>query len=247
MAAWPAPRTVPMDGWLLRFAGGHTSRANSVNVVGPSRRDPSAKLAACAALYRAQGLPTIVRLSSAMPQPALGPVLDAAGFGPPRDASLVIFADLARVADLVDVRRDDAGGVTLAEGRPDARWVSASAALAGLDPRGTALRAAILDALAVPAVFASVAVGGEVAAQAFGAVHGGLVCLNAVVTAPAHRGGGLARRAVAAVMAWAKARAGAEGACLQVAADNAPALALYRGLGFTRELSRYRYRDAPRP
>ena len=239
-AAWPAPRQLLMDGWLLRFAGGHTSRANSVNIVGPSREGAAGKLAACDALYRAQGLRPILRLSSAQPQADLAPALDAAGYGPPRDASLVLHADIGP-------SRHDAGGATLAEGRPDPAWRAASDAAAGLDGAGAAWRERILDSFAVPVAFASVAVAGEVAATALGAVHGGLVCLNAVATDPRHRGRGLAARAVSALLAWAAERQGATGACLQVDAGNAPALALYGRLGFAAELSRYHYRDAPRP
>ena len=240
LAAWPAPRQLLMDGWLLRFAGGHTSRANSVNVVGPSRDGVAAKLAACDALYRAQGLRTTVRLSSALPQPDLAPALDAAGYGTPRDASLVLFADLAP-------SRHDGGGTALAEGRPGPAWRAASDAAAGLDAADAAWRARILDGYAVPVAFASAEVAGQVAATALGAVHGGLVCLNAVATDPRHRGRGLAARVVSALLAWAVERQGATGACLQVDAGNAPALALYGRLGFATELSRYHYRDAPPP
>ena len=148
IAAWPAPRQVLMDGWLLRFGGGHTSRANSVDVVGPSSRAAADKVAACEALYGAQRLPTIFRLSDAMPQPDLTPALDAADYGPPRDASLVLFAESTGP-------RTDRGDATLTEGPPDARWLAASAALAGLDAAAAALRARILDALVVPAAFAA--------------------------------------------------------------------------------------------
>ena len=46
-----------------------------------------------------------------------------------------------------------------------------------------------------------------------------------------------------AVLRWAAERQEATGACLQVLADNLPALALYRRFGFTTELSRYHYRS----
>jgi ribosomal protein S18 acetylase RimI-like enzyme len=42
-------------------------------------------------------------------------------------------------------------------------------------------------------------------------------------------------------MQWAKDE-GAYGVCLQVVADNAPAVGLYRALGFNQELHRYHYR-----
>ncbi len=238
LAAWPALRELLLDGWLLRFSGGHTRRANAVNVVGPSRRDADGKLAACEALYAAQGLPALFRLSTAMPQPDLAPALDRAGYGPPEDEALVLRADLAG-------HRRDPEGATLVEGRPGARWLAASAALGGLDGRAAELRSRILAGLVVPAAFASVEVEGAVASLAFGAVHDGTLCVNGVATAPARRGRGLAGRAVAALMGWAAEGAGAADACLQVGSANAPALALYRRLGFATELSRYHYRRRP--
>ena len=46
----------------------------------------------------------------------------------------------------------------------------------------------------------------------------------------------------AAVLAWALRQHGARRACVPVVADNMPALALYRGLGFDREVLPYHYR-----
>ena len=49
----------------------------------------------------------------------------------------------------------------------------------------------------------------------------------------------------AALLAWARGRAGARDASLQMAAENAGTLALYAGLGFRTELFRHRYRRQP--
>jgi ribosomal protein S18 acetylase RimI-like enzyme len=81
---------------------------------------------------------------------------------------------------------------------------------------------------------------GEIAAIAYCAVHDGLAVIESVVTDPALRRRGHGRHAVASLLAWAWT-AGAGAACLQVVADNAPAVSLYRALGFTREVYRYRY------
>lgn len=249
-AVWPALREQALDGWRLRFSGGHTNRANSVNVVRPAGGDFARRVAACEALYRAEGLPTVFRLSTALSEPGLEEALDAAGYGAPFDASVVLHAGFAACPPRAMV--EGAGGATrleVLEGRPDARWLEASAALAGLDARSAALRARMIGAIAAPAAFARVEVGGAAAAQAYGAVAGDLVCLNAVATAPEHRGRGLGTLAVAAVLRWAAERHGAGGACLQVLDENGPARALYRRCGFTAELSRYHYRRSapPRP
>lgn len=60
--------------------------------------------------------------------------------------------------------------------------------------------------------------------------------IHNVAVAPEARRRGLARRLLGVVLAWA-ARAGAERALLEVRAGNAPAQALYEGLGF-REVGR---------
>ena len=53
----------------------------------------------------------------------------------------------------------------------------------------------------------------------------------------------MARRLVQSALKWARQR-GARSAWLQVEADNAQALALYRALGFD-EIYRYHYRQPP--
>lgn len=239
---WPALATVLLDGWQLRFAEGHTKRSNAISVLAPSQSTDTLaeRIRACEALYAARGLPAIFRLSTAAPQPGLAEALDAAGYGPPADETRVLVAET--------LPREIAPGApaTVVAGPPEQSWLDAAARILVFGTRAADLNGRILAALGVPAAFASVeASDGTTGAVAFGAVHDGLVCMNRVATAAEHRGRGLAGQAVGAVMAWAATEAGAEGACLPVGAGNAPALSLYRRLGFAREVSRYHYRIAP--
>jgi ribosomal protein S18 acetylase RimI-like enzyme len=80
-------------------------------------------------------------------------------------------------------------------------------------------------------------------AVARGAVAGGHLVVTALTVAEHARRRGLATAVMAALGAWEAAR-GATSCLLQVAAGNAPALALYARLGFT-EHHRYHYRSAP--
>jgi GNAT superfamily N-acetyltransferase len=103
----------------------------------------------------------------------------------------------------------------------------------------------IVEAIAVPARFALLAVDGAPAALANGALHDGVLCYQSVVTDPRRRRQGLGRRIIATLAAWARAN-GAAAACLEVEAGNAPALALYARCGLA-EQYRYYYRRQPPP
>ena len=70
-------------------------------------------------------------------------------------------------------------------------------------------------------------------------LDGDWLCLHSLVVDPDHRRRGLARQVLAELLDWGASR-GARTAWLHVESDNAPALALYEGLGFrTHHLNRY--------
>jgi GNAT superfamily N-acetyltransferase len=236
LKGWPALHEIWLDGWLLRFAEGHTRRANSVNPLRPGSRDLRQKIADCEAAYQTRGLPVTFRLS-ALSEAGVDEILDALGYGPPEDESCVVYRPLAATDELAG------GDACLVENMPSEQWLDAHARCTGNDDATQRLQRRILQMLSVPAVFtAARADQGQLAALAFGAVHDDLICINLVVTDPVLRRRGLSRRAVAAVLAWGRDRAGAAGACLPVAATNLPARALYHQLGFETELYRYHYR-----
>jgi GNAT superfamily N-acetyltransferase len=233
--AFPALRQVLLGGWLLRFADGVSRRANSVNPLGPDCPDIAATIAAAEALYRARGLPTIFRVPSIV-DPALDRELAARRYAAEGE-SCVLYGAIDEVAAAADA------DVRLLPS-PAAEWLAAMAQLQGHSPAHAAAYERIVNAIAVPARFALLAADGAPAALAFGALHDGLLCYESVVVAHDRRRQGLARRTIAALAAWAR-DVDARGACLQVQADNAPALALYAGFGL-RERYRYHYRREPR-
>jgi GNAT superfamily N-acetyltransferase len=234
--AWPALRQVLFGGWVLRFSGGLTRRANSVNPLGVRGPDAVDLIAGCEALYRHQRLPTIFRLPSII-DPAIDARLAAQGYGS-EGLSLVLHADIGAVPAIRDP------DVQLLS-RPTPKWFAAMATLQRHTKKQAGLYRRIVGSLAIPAAFAICSDESGIAALAYGAIHDGLICYESVATDPGRQRRGYARRLITSLAGWAADR-GARGACLEVEAANAPARALYEGLGFA-ELYRYHYRRAPCP
>jgi len=235
--AWPALRQVLLDGWVLRFSEGLTRRANSANPLRGPRETGDGLIAACEALYRRRGLSTIFRLPSII-DPDLDERLDGLGYGHEGE-SCVRYGDLT---DVEMARDEDVQLLT----RPTREWFAAVAALQKYTTEQRRTYRRIVGSIAIPAAFAALAIDGEFVALAFGAIHDRLLCYESVITHPRRQRRGYARRVIACLAAWAKDE-GAEGACLEVEAHNAAALALYDGVGLKTELYRYHYRREPEP
>ena len=234
--AWPALRQVLYGGWVLRFSGGLTRRANSANPLAARGLDADTFIASCESLYRYQRLPTIFRLPSII-DPAIDARLATQGYTS-EGLSLVLHGDLGTVQA---VRDPD---VQLLP-RPTPQWFAAMAQLQRHTKKEASLYRQIVGCLAIPAAFAIRSDERGIAALAYGAIHDGRICYESVVTDPGRQRRGYARRVVGSLAAWAADR-GARGACLEVEAANTPACALYESLGFE-ELYRYHYRRAPYP
>lgn len=233
---WPALRQVLFDGWVLRFSGGLTRRANSANPLGVRGLDAESLIASCETLYRYHRLPTIFRLPSII-DPAIDAQLAAHGYSG-EGLSLVLYGDIGAVSA---VRDPDVQLLS----RPTAQWFATMAQLQHHTKKEAGLYRRIVGCLAIPAAFAIRSDDRGVAALAYGAIQDGLICYESVVTDPSRQRRGYARRVISSLAAWA-ADLGARGACLEVEAANAPARSLYEALGFE-ELYRYHYRRAPSP
>ena len=236
--AWPALQTVVMDGWVLRFAHGYTKRANSVNAWHPSV-DAGHVAMTAAPLYAAQGLPLVFRLS---PLAGTGADADLFARGFTRaDETIVMTTQLG-----ANARNASAGlvdtDVTIAA-HPTSEWLAGFVAANAVPNRHHTTLSAMLAGLRLPAAFATLTVNGEAVGYGMAVAERGMVGVFDIVTVAAARRQGVGLRVVNALLAWGQAQ-GATQAYLQVVAENAPALRLYRALGFT-EAYRYHYRIAP--
>jgi GNAT superfamily N-acetyltransferase len=214
-AGWQAAHVRELDGWLLRADTSHTRRANSALPLASPRRPLSQLLADVSDFYRDQDLPTLIQV----PLTARG-LLDAelARLCWPAEAETVVMTRHLPMA--VDHT------VELSEmppaGYPDLPLLT----------RHSRLR------------FALARRDEMVLASARGVVDDGWLGITQVQVDPSARRQGLAGMLIAGLADWAVQAHQARRCYLQVQADNMPALALYRGLGFSAH-HRYHYRRAP--
>jgi GNAT superfamily N-acetyltransferase len=240
MNAWPALRTIHHDGWVLRFAGGYTRRANSIHPIYPSVQTGSdeddqnlnARIQVCEQFYRSQGLKTIFKLAEECFPTGLDECLAGRGYQMDADTSV-------QTRSLVGWQALSAAEVELSTDCTEV-WQAAFCRMGAVAPHNQPISSRILEAILPTRRFASVRVDGEIIACGLGVMQAGFLGLFDIVTDPAHRRKGYGRKVVAGLMTWAAGQ-GAHTAYLQVMLSNQAALPLYAGLGF-QEKYRYWYR-----
>jgi ribosomal protein S18 acetylase RimI-like enzyme len=220
--------------WLLRASGGFTGRANSVLVVGEPPEQLADAVRTVTRWYERRGLRPMAQVPLPGAETA-DAAFAAAGWDTVEDV-LVLTAPL-------DGWPDPQVPVDLAA-EPDDAW------LTGYRYRGTPLPPVAREVLVDTdePVFAAVRLDpapAPLAAVARGAVVDDWLCVTAVTVDERYRRRGLATAVMAGLGRWGRER-GARSCLLQVVETNAPALALYQGLGFT-EHHRYHYRLGAEP
>jgi GNAT superfamily N-acetyltransferase len=226
------PRQLLHDGWLVRLSPGKARRARSINAFYPGVLPLDDKLARCAALYRAAGLPLIARITPFVYPADLDDALAARGWVAFEETRVMTAAIAPDIAAAPAVSQHDVPAIV--------------AAISGLRRASTIDREAHrqrLESLPLPVMGFAIRHAGEIACTGVAVVEAPWVGLFDVVTHPDHRGQGLASALTAAMLAWART-AGADRAYLQVEARNDPARAVYHKHGFVDRYA-YWYRAAP--
>jgi N-acetylglutamate synthase len=230
--AWPSLQTMLYDGWVLRFADGHTRRANSIDPLYESQRDVNEKIHACEAIYRSRGLPVVFKMTPANQPQNLDAVLAAAGYQ----------ADAHTSVQTLDLRNSGHAPVpdVVLAAELNEQWLAAYCRMSNTAEKRAATLRPMLAAIAPDRRFASINARGQIIACGMGVLDGGFLGLFDIVTDPQCRRQGHARQLVGSLLAWAQQEA-AHTAYLQVMLNNEPALGLYLQLGFA-EQYRYWYR-----
>jgi GNAT superfamily N-acetyltransferase len=226
--AWPAARERRLGGWRLYASSGFSGRINACWPLGDPARGLDEAIDATEAWYASHNLPCRFK------------IVDAAGGPATLAARLLELGYRAQTETVVMV------GTAVGTSDPavaldktlDPLFASVFAATAD-GPGDAKERLETLGRVPSPRAFARLDVAGAPAAIGACAAESDWAGVFAMRTDPRFRRQGLASRTLSSLMAFA-AGTGATRAWLQVEADNAGAIALYRGAGFA-EAYRYRY------
>jgi GNAT superfamily N-acetyltransferase len=217
--AWPAFETANIDGWLWRYSGGGSQRANSVSTVDFAGSDPARALDEVETRYRARD--AIVRLHTYdLSAPAgIVDLLQGRGYGA-GETTLTMVKPVAAANPSADVE---------VAATPDAKWLEVY--LGAITESRRSVNARILSAVPQPCAFFSCRRDGQVISTGLCVTDGDFAVVECMATrADARRQGG-ADAVLRRLEAWAAER-GAKALALQAVAVNAPAITLYTRFGF---------------
>ncbi len=232
--AWPALETVHCDGYLFRFANGHTKRANAVSAWKPSSMPVEEVINEAERAYHAARLPPLFRITP-LCDPALDAALDARGwefFEP----SLV----LTRALDETEDTTLPEGVTATLEPEASPQWVAGAGEAYGFAPWQIEVLGEIVARIRRPAAFATMSVDGEPTGYGFAVADRGYVGLYDLAVNGHHRSRGVGRAMITQLLRFGQEQ-GAATAYLQMREENTRSHALYSTLGF-RMAYRYTHR-----
>jgi ribosomal protein S18 acetylase RimI-like enzyme len=227
--AWPAGETRDVDGWLWRYSGGGSQRANSVSALRYRGQDVERTIDEIERLYRERGAPARFQIGFPLSEPEdLDARLAERGY--------VVHDPVTTLVKSVEPVAMP-GGVVLSD-RPSEGWLAVY--LSNISPDRQPFAEAILARVPAPCVFAEAQRQGETIATALGVLYERAVIAECVGTSAAARRTGAASAVMRALEAWGGAQ-GARTIGLQAVTTNMPAQGLYAALGYC-AAGRYHYR-----
>jgi N-acetylglutamate synthase len=230
--AWPAPRQMIYDGWLVRFAGGHSKRVNSINPLYASTLPIEEKIRTCEAIYARQGQPCLFKVNEFISNPEFMQALQAAGYTS-FDPTHVLSRNLIQADDVYP-------DLTILE-MPAEDWFRMRDQFIRVPASDRLAHEAIVHSIVPEMVLMGLYSWGKPVACGMGVVEGSLMGFFSIYTAAKWRRKGYGRLIMEALSDWGIER-GATYGYLQVEGDNHPALAMYARLGFERIFAYEYYR-----
>jgi len=227
--AWPALLQEHVGGWRLKTGGGVSRRSNSANPTSDCR-PLTEVISAIESFYQAQRLPALVR-TLGFQRETPESVLHAKGYQPEGETRTLYAPTL----------NDGDASRTAIEANASDRWIEGVTFAQQRTEKEKSIYKDHVSRITLRCAFASTLDSdGEAVSWAYGAIDEKRLFIESVVTRQDRRGQGHGKSIVQALFRWAKSR-GVLTSVLQVQADNEAACRLYKGLGFTDELYRYRY------
>lgn len=228
VASWPARETLDLNGWVLRFSDGYSSRSNSVSTLEFNGRLEDA-IAAVEAEYRVRGLVPQFQISPASQPSGLEQFLVARGYVR-KPATILMVAEAPAVAALSDVEVIDS---------PNKDFVRLT--LEGShSPQDGQERLATLARVTFPKAFVVARSGDETVSCGASVATGEWASVYVMRTAVMHRRKGHGCRVLQGIANWALGQ-GATRLYLQVDESNAPGRALYARAGFRDDYRCFHY------
>ena len=220
--AWPAPRQMVYDGWLLRFTGGPSKWVNSANVLYPSSLPLAQKFTFCEKAYAIANLPPLFRVPAPYSTPDLVQSLADSSYQP-FDETYVLTRDLTPQEPLPDNLRMQILSVD--------DWIPYKGLISEAQPGPLALQREIIHCIVPQKSLIVLFAGDQPVACGMGVLEGDLLGFFSIYTHHDARRKGYARAVMAALTNWGR-QGGAKLGYLQVEGLNEPARTLYRRLGF---------------
>jgi GNAT superfamily N-acetyltransferase len=217
--AWPAFETADINGWLWRYSGGASQRANSVSTVNFTGGDPATALDEVEARYRARN--SIVRVHTYdLSAPAgIVDLLQGRGYRG-GETTLTMAKPVAASDPPADI---EVASV------PSVEWQEVY--LGAITESRRTVNAKILGAVPQPCAFFSCRRAGQVISTGLCVANGDFAVIECMATrAEARRQGG-AEAVLHSIEAWAAGR-GVKTLALQAVAVNTAAIPLYTRFGF---------------